>query len=152
MLLSGHKALAVALFSRWEEGDKASSRHAWLILQVSVARTERAKKTTWWPKTAATADLRPDAKHILGGWGWGNAATGGKADFHRIPQNTLSPTGSCSSADPCPRKTPRAAVRHPRRSSPRKPCLYCAGSPQLVKRTRLEWHGRHKSRRTAVRK
>lgn len=56
----GHKALAVALFSRWEEGDKALSRHAWLVLQESVARTERAKKTTWWHWNSS--DRWPEAR------------------------------------------------------------------------------------------
>lgn len=86
-------------------------------------------------ETAATADLRPDAKHSPGrsGWGW-RVQPGGKADFHTVsPQNTLSPAGSCSFADPCPPKTPRAAIRHPQHPPPRKPRLYCVGSLPVSK-------------------
>lgn len=92
------KPLAVALFSRWEEGDKALSRHAWLVLQESVARTERAKKTTWWPETAATADLRPDAKHSPAGVGVESAARW-KGQFpHHVPLKTLlAPPGAAPS-------------------------------------------------------
>lgn len=66
--------IAVALSSRWEEGHKALNCHVWLLLQESVARTERVKKTTWWPETASALTWSPTHNTPQGLWKAAGAA------------------------------------------------------------------------------